>query len=213
MCGGGPPPVYQGKTYRRERVSLNENTLSKYGGAWQNGVNGTTLRDSINTSQTLSDPVKSNSLLPNGVSITAPPKSYSINSHLKSGTYAADDGSFLSSTNGALLNRKHGIEAAFSTNKIYQQDTFRYVEDPNGRFGVKGYHDNGTPTDFLSLDGYDIRTTTGKTQQVLSKKSQEPTKQPEVRDNRRTRKGSVSTSSFRIELGTPSKSSGLRIPQ
>ena len=242
MCGDGPAPVYQGKTYRREKVSLNDKTLDQYGGAWKGGKNNNgTLSNSVQAGKTLA----TNPNYGNGPSIlgrsnqesafvdastvkrpTTTPgslasysaanqfKTFDVNSRLDPGIYGADDGSFL--TSQSVSRNTAPMGASLSSYSIQNQtpnqyETYRYVEDAIGQFGVEGFSDNGVPTKFKNLSSYDIQSTSNKKDMKLSDVA-EPKDAAPPKDRRKRQKGSVSTSSFRIELGTPTKTSGLRVP-
>lgn len=233
MCGSKPKPTYQGKTYRRELVTLNDQTLDQYGGAWLAGNNGTSLRDSVNETSYY----KTTRSIGPGLSISkglsqigadefktissgsyhpimggSQTKAYKVDSYLNPGVYGADDGSFLVSTPSTNKSIGGWSGLAASRNPApTQYQTWRYVEDKNGTYGAEAFNDKGLPKGFMDLSSYRIQSTSGKDKMVLSN-IPEPKKQAETTDRRQRQTGSVSTSSFRIELGTPAKKSGLRVP-
>lgn len=232
MCGDGPDPVYQGKTYRRERVSLNEDTMSKYGNAWLAGSNNKLLKDSVQGASYYKENLDYNSPFNSGSSsrylkLDGPPKpsrytgipmlgqrtakTFKVNQHLAEGVYGADDGSFLMSSQVSRPG-SNTIRLGSSNNSgPAQYETYRYTEDPNGQYGVSGFNDKFIPKSFMPLGGYDVKSTTGETKQVLSNIPDAP-KQQSAQDNRKRQNNRVNTHSFRIELGTPSKKSGLSVP-
>lgn len=208
--GSKPTPYYRGQTFRREVV----NDISPYAGAWRNQDSNNTLGNDYR--------VGAGSLSNNthpvarfrGGPVTKGYRSARLSTN---SVYGAKDGSFLQSVNvhsgqgyygnikarnaGSIHHKALGLKD-YETNAIV-----RYVEDPNGTFGVSDYNGRD-PSKFANLEGYDIATTSDKTN--ISQKG-EP-KAAAIAQNAKKRKSSIGTSKFKIDIGGTTRTSGLGIP-
>jgi len=207
LFGKKETPLYKGQTYRRQVVS----DISAYSSAWRGG----------DSAYTVGSDYKASGYTPGtgGAYRGQDQPVYNSARLTTNSLYRVDDGSYLQ--NQEVLQSGRGNLGATNQPNTYSQlgvsknesnAIVRYVEDPNGDYGVTGY-DGQSPTGFASLRKFDIQSTSKNAAQKAAAAG--PRGEPvstSISQTAKKRKSSVGTSKFKIDIGGTTRSSGLGIP-